>query len=321
MSKDLMKQQPKFSAMITTKGYQDMIANTLRDPVRQKNFVANFTAAVVNNPTLATCTPSSILACGLLGESMNLAPSPQFGQYYMIPFKCKVKDKNGKVIQQNGQDLHEHKAQFVIGYKGYIQLAMRSGQYRMMNVLELKAGEFHGFNRMEEELIDYTPINDFDEWEQAETVAYYAFFEYLNGFRKAICWTKEQMLAHADRNSPAFSRQAYGKLQRGEIPDRDLWRYSSFWYKNFDTMAKKTMLRQLISRWGIMSTEMQTALVNDNMIANINEEKTDIVVESENALDAPVEPEALEAPEVVEQAQAGQVRAAPSGGAISLADL
>ena len=86
-------------------------------------------------------------------------------------------------------------------------------------------------------------------------------------------------------------------------------------------MAKKTMLRQLISRWGIMSTEMQTALVNDNMIANINEEKTDIVVESENALDAPVEPEALEAPEVVEQAQAGQVWAAPSGGAISLADL
>lgn len=309
-------QQPKFSAMITSKGYQQMINNTLQDPERRKRFIASITSAVANTPALSTCNPATILAGGLLGESLNLVPSPQFGQYYLVPFKCKVKGPDGRVVQQDGQDLCEYKAQFVIGYKGYIQLAERSGQYKKFNVVELKDGEFHGFNRMDEELINYTPIDDFDEWEKAETVAYYAFFEYLNGFRKAICWTKEQMLAHADKYSPAFSRQAYRKIQNGEIPDRDMWKYSSFWYKDFDSMAKKTMLRQLISKWGIMSTEMQMAFSRDNTLAEINEDKTDVVVHMESDM-------ALETPEMIEQGQStdDNTKASADGGAISLADL
>ena len=328
MSKALVKEQPKFSAMITTKGYQKMIANTLQEPERRNRFTAAITAAVANSPVLQTCTPASLLAGGLLGESMNLAPSPQFGQYYLVPFKCKVKDENGRVIRRNGQDLVENKAQFVIGYKGYLQLAMRSGQYRKLNVIELKEGEFHGWNRMEEELIDYSPITDFEEWEQAETVAYYAFFEYHNGFRKALCWTKDQMLAHADRYSPAFSRQAYGKLQRGEIPDRDLWRYSSFWYKDFDSMAKKTMLRQLISKWGIMSTEMQEAYTKDGSVADVSDDKTQLVVdvdpvEADTPEALPEEanpPEELAPPEVIDQPWPEEPPPA-TGGEISLADL
>lgn len=72
------------------------------------------------------------------------------------------------------------------------------------------------------------------------------------------------MLSHADKFSPAFSKESYHKIQNGEISEKDMWKYSSFWYKNFDDMAKKTMLRQLISRWGVMSIEMITAFESDN---------------------------------------------------------
>ena len=83
------------------------------------------------------------------------------------------------------------------------------------------------------------------------------------------------MLSHADKYSPAFSRTAYEKLQRGEIPQNELWKYSSFWYKDFDGMAKKTMLRQLISKWGIMSLEVQQALNSDG--ATIEKQGADFV--------------------------------------------
>ena len=78
------------------------------------------------------------------------------------------------------------------------------------------------------------------------------------------------MLTHADTYSQAFSADAYRKLLAGEIPDKDLWKYSSFWYKNFDDMAKKTMLRQLISHWGIMSTELQQAFNSDSSLVEMN---------------------------------------------------
>ena len=79
------------------------------------------------------------------------------------------------------------------------------------------------------------------------------------------------MMNHADTYSPAYSAAIHKKILAGEIPDRDMWKYSSFWYKNFDDMAKKTMLRQLISRWGVMSTELQQAFVQDANFAALGD--------------------------------------------------
>jgi recombination protein RecT len=242
-------QKQKFSVAITTAGYQNLIRNTLSDPDRAKRFVASITSAVATNPKLQECDAGSILAGGLLGESLNLSPSPQLGQYYLVPF--------GK------------KAQFVLGYKGYIQLAIRSGQYKKLNVMEIKEGEFERFDPLNEE-IKCSVIEDWDTREAAPTVGYYAMFEYINGFRKAIYWSKKQMEAHADKYSPAFNYATYRKIQEGKIPDGDLKEYSSFWYINFDDMAKKTMLRQLISRWGIMSIEMQRALEQDDTLPAVS---------------------------------------------------
>ena len=280
------KQQPRFSVAIQTKTYQSMIANTLRDSDRQKRFVASITSAVAVNPALQECEASTILAGALLGESLNLSPSPQLGQYYLVPFKQKEKrNRQGELISPETT-----KATFVLGYKGYIQLALRSGAYKDLDVMEIKQGEFKGKDpRTGRPMFEF--MSDEEAWEKAPTIGYMAFFEYLNGFTKMLYWSKDKMMRHADQYSPAFSASAYKKLQDGEIPNGELWKYSSFWYKDFDGMAKKTMLRQLISKWGIMSTEMVKAMDTDNSIAEISGD--DIVTTPDEAI--PInQPEAVD---------------------------
>lgn len=258
------QQKPRFSVAITTKGYQDLIHNTLKDPARANRFIASITSAVAVNAQLQTCEASTIIGGALLGESLNLSPSPQLGQYYLVPFKQKAKfDRNGNMLSPETV-----KAQFVLGYKGYIQLALRSGQYADLDCMEVHEGEYLGKDPQTAKP-RFQFIEDDDIRDATPVVGYMAYFEYLNGFRKTIYWSKEKMMNHADTYSPAFSRKAYERIQNGEIPDKDMWKYSSFWYKDFDGMARKTLLRQLISKWGIMSTEMQQALTGDSSISEI----------------------------------------------------
>lgn len=239
-------------------------------------FVSSVVSAVTVNPALQECTNKSILSAALLGESLNLSPSPQLGQYYMVPYENK---KEGVKV-----------AQFQMGYKGYIQLAIRSGQYRRINVLAIKEGELKYFDPINEEIKVELMIDSWDEREKAPTIGYYAMFELVNGFYKAMYWSKKQMLHHADRCSQAFSKDAkkiktfdfkskkevwkekvsFEDFEAGKYKDEDAWMYSSFWYQNFDGMAYKTMLRQLISKWGVMSVEMQKAYEGD--MAEIRED-------------------------------------------------
>lgn len=194
------------------------------------SFTSSIISAVQMNPGLQECEPKSIFNAALLGESLNLSPSPQLGQYYLVPFN----NKNGK------------QAQFQIGYKGLIQLAIRSGQYKKLNVLAIKKGELIKYDPLNEE-IEVNLIDDEVEREETETIGYYAMFEYTNGFRKSIYWSKPKMIKHAEKYSAGY------KAHKGY----------TFWEKDFDGMAYKTMLRQLISKWGIMSVEMQTAFESD----------------------------------------------------------
>ena len=185
-------------------------------------------------------------------------------------------------------------AQFQLGYKGYIQLAERTGYYKKINVLAIKEGELVKYDPLNEE-IEVNMIEDDEIRENAPTVGYFAMFEYMNGFRKTMYWTKKKMLAHADRYSQAFDKESYKKILEGKIPQDDMWKYSSYWYKDFDGMAFKTMLRQLISKWGIMSIDMQKAYESDmatiqddgqpyyieNDQEQVEEPKADIVVEQQ----------------------------------------
>lgn len=240
---------------------KDSVKNQLQQAVGKNSmrFVSSVVSAVTVNPALQECTNKSILSAALLGESLNLSPSPQLGQYYMVPYENK---KEGVKV-----------AQFQMGYKGYIQLAIRSGQYKKLNVLAVKEGELVRFDPLTEE-IEVRLIEDEEEREQAKTIGYYAMFEYINGFKKALYWSKKKMASHAERYSAAFSKNGGLKslelLEQGQIPQKDLWKYSSFWFKDFEAMAFKTMLRQLISKWGIMSIEMQRAYEGD--MAEIRED-------------------------------------------------
>lgn len=249
---------------------QDNVKNQLNQAVGKNSmrFVSSVVSAVTNTPALQECTNQSILSAALLGESLNLSPSPQLGQYYMVPYENK---KAGVKV-----------AQFQMGYKGYIQLAIRSGQYKKLNVLSIKEGELIRFDPLAEE-IEVRLIEDDDEREQAKTIGYYAMFEYVNGFKKAIYWSKKKMAAHAEKYSAAFSKNgglsSLELLEQGKIPNKEMWKYSSFWFKDFDGMAYKTMLRQLISKWGIMSIDMINAFDAD--MAVIREDGTKKYVDNQ----------------------------------------
>lgn len=250
---------------------QDAVKKQINSIVGGKNgtrFISSIVSAVQTTPALQECTNPSILSAALLGEALNLSPSPQLGQFYMVPFDNKKKGCK--------------EAQFQLGYKGYIQLAERSGYYKKLNVLAIKEGELIRYDPLNEE-IEVELIDDDVIREEAPAMGYYAMFEYENGFRKTMYWSKKKMLAHAEKYSQAFKRNGGAKslelLEQGKIPEKDLWKYSSFWFKDFDGMAMKTMLRQLISKWGIMSIDLQTAIDKD--MAVIHEDGTPDYVENE----------------------------------------
>lgn len=249
----------------------DAVKNQINNVVGGKNgdrFIASIVSAVQVNSDLQECTNPSILSAALLGESLKLSPSPQLGQYYMVPFR-----NNKKRCKE---------AQFQLGYKGYIQLAIRSGQYKKLNVLAIKEGELVRFDPLNEE-IEVNLIDDEEVREEAKTIGYYAMFEYTNGFRKAMYWSKKKMEAHALKYSKGYAaKKGY-----------------TFWEKDFDGMAYKTMLRQLISKWGIMSIDMQNAMESD--MAVIHEDGTkdyaDTVSEENIVLDQDLQEAVEETPE------------------------
>lgn len=243
-----------FASFINQGAIQNRIAKTIGSE-RGQRFITAIVSAVNNNSSLAECTNDSIYSGALLGESLNLSPSPQLGHYYLVPFKDKEK---GKV------------AQFQLGYKGYLQLAIRSGYYKKINVLDIKEGELIKYNPLDEE-IEVNLIDNEEKREKAKTIGYYAMFEYTNGFKKTLYWSKNKMVGHAKRYSPGYRAD----LNKGTS--------YTFWSKDFDGMAFKTMLRQLISKWGIMSIEMQNAVEKDMGV--INEDGTIDYVDNKQQYD------------------------------------
>lgn len=227
------------SAYLTNDAVKNQINKVLGND--GSRFISSLLSAVQTTPALQECTNQSLVNAALLGEALKLSPSPQLGHFYMVPFK---NTKKGVT-----------EAQFQLGYKGYIQLAIRSGYYKKLNVLPIKAGELIHYDPLNEE-IEVNIIQNELEREKAETIGYYAMFEYENGFRKCLYWSKEKMENHAITYSKGYAaKKGY-----------------TFWEKDFDGMACKTMLRQLISKWGIMSIDLQSAIEKD--MAVIHDDNT-----------------------------------------------
>lgn len=224
-----------------------LVDNTIKDEKRKVQFIANIVSAVSSNKQLAECDQVSVLSAALQAEAMKFPINNSLGYVYLVPF--------------NDKKAGMKKAQFQIGYKGYIQLAIRSGQYKDINVVEVKEGEVGDFDPLNGQQFHW--IQNYEERKSKKTVGYVGQFELTTGFKKQFYMSYQEMLDHADMYSQAFNKADYKDLLDGKIPQKDMWKYSSFWYKNFDEMAKKTILRQLLSKWGIMSVEMQDAYTKD----------------------------------------------------------
>ena len=297
-----------FSTVINSVPYQKLISQTLKDRNTANRFISSIVSAVSTTPALQSCTPKTIVSAALLGEALKLSPSPQLGQFYLVPFKQKEKrDKNGRVVAEACTN-----ATFVLGYKGYIQLATRSGEYKRINAMPIKEGELVDYNPFDDDItLQYTDNEELRA--TLPTIGYYAMFEYHNGFKKVMYWSKEKMIAHAAAYSPAFSAEGLKALESGKVPQNELWKYSSFWYKDFDGMACKTMLRQLISKWGLMSVEMQKAFDADGGVIGDNGEITFSDSERETEQQPP-QPDNIIDAEVVTEPEAEESFADMLGG-------
>lgn len=258
----------------------EKVREQIASVVGEKNvtrFISSVVSAVQTNKALQACTNQSIFSAALLGESLQLTPSPHLGQYYMIPYensKAVIDPNTGKEVK-----IKVNEAQFQLGYKGYIQLAIRSNQYRKIVVSDVRQGEVGFYNPITEEF-GMNPVMDMKKRQELPVVGYYGMFELTNGFRKELYWPREQMEKHAKTYSKGYAS--------------DLRKHTSFtfWSKNFDAMAKKTIIRQLISKWGIMSVEMQKAYESDMGV--LDEDGTVRYVDNEQDIVAEVEAEISE---------------------------
>ena len=222
--------QNKFSVVIRGEAYQNLINSTLGDKEVARNFISNIMTAVSSNVELGDCEPSSILSAGLMAHSLDLPLSQTLGFCYILPYKITNRQTN-EVIK---------KAQFQVGYKGLVQLCLRTGQYETIGVREVHKGEYKGQNEFGEDEFKFS--HDFDN---NEIVGYFAYFKLLNGAKKTLYWTKEQCEKHGRKYSKSFNK---------------------LWTDSFDTMAMKTVLKQLISKYGIMSTKIENAVRFDQSV-------------------------------------------------------
>lgn len=269
INNQLAKQEkkPSFGVMINSAGYKKLINSTLGDPKKATRFVTAISSAVATNPALQNCDAATIVSAGLLGETLNLSPSPQLGQYYLVPFNDR---KNNRTT-----------AQFQLGYRGMLQLAQRSGEYKRINAMAVKEGELLHYDPFNDE-IELSYIEDEEQRESLPTIGYFAMFEYHNGFRKVLYWSRAKMEAHAEKYSQGY------RAKKGY----------TFWEKDFDAMGVKTMLRQLISKWGVMSLEMQKAYEADGGVVN-----QDGSIDYVDSVDAAPQPEPVPVTaEVVQEA-------------------
>lgn len=260
-----VQQKQGIASFLTSEKAKENIINVVGERDAQR-FISSVVSAVQTNPQLAECTNQSILSAALLGQSLNLPQSPQIGMFYFVPYEDKKKG-----IKE---------AQFQISYKGMLQLAMRSGQYKKIHVTPIKEGELVAYDPIEDEYT-FKAETDFVKREALPTIGYYCFFEMNNGLRKELYWSKEQMETHAKRYSASY---------------RNGWS-SSIWKSDFDKMAMKTMLRQLIGRYGTMSVEMQTAYTSDQAVLDENfvpQYVDNIEDEPEKAVDVMADVETVE---------------------------
>ncbi len=234
MTQNLPTQQAKtpvdrLKQVMSSPSVQEQFKNALAD--KSNMFVASVIDLYASDTYLQNCNPATVVMECLKAATLNLPINKSLGFAYVIPYAKSVKVGNKwekQVIPQ-----------FQLGYKGMIQLAMRTGQYKYINADAVYAGEYKGFSKLTGEL-DIS-----GEAESDEVVGYFAHIETVNGFKKSLYMTRANMEKHGEKYSKSYSKD------------------SSPWKTEFDGMAIKTMIRMLLGKYGIMSIDMADAMAMD----------------------------------------------------------
>lgn len=222
-------------SLLNTKEMQKRFGDVLGKKAPQ--FMASITNAVAGNDYLQRCDANSIMAAALVAAALDLPIDPNLGFSAIVPYGSK--------------------AQFQMMYKGFIQLAIRSGYYENMNYAEVYEDEFISHNPItgETELVsDFSNCKQRAAGETEKIVGYYAWFRLREGFRKELYMSREEVENHARTYSQSYQRD----LSKGKQASR--------WSIDFDAMAKKTVIKMLLSKWGILSVEMQRAITDDQKV-------------------------------------------------------
>lgn len=218
---------------------QDAVSQRLNDLLgkRAPQFVTSLVSAANNDKNLAACEPQSVVTAALTAASLDLPINSNLGFAYLIPYTL-----------DRGKKTERTECQFQMGYKGFIQLAQRSGFYKTINATDVREGEIVKHDRLSGE-IEFAWIDDDIEREKKPVIGYIAYFRLLSGFEKTFYWTKEKCEAHAKKYSKNYAK--YG---------------SGLWKDAFDDMAKKTVLKLLISKFGPLNTQLQKAIDEDQTV-------------------------------------------------------
>lgn len=211
----------RLKTALNAESVQEQFRNALQDSAPL--FVASLIDIYASDKNLQECEPGAVIMEALKAATLRLPINKNLGFAYIVPYRNKGKAE----------------PQMQIGYKGLIQLAMRTGEYRYLNADVVYEGELKSYDK----LTGHLDLNG--ERKSDKVVGYFAYLQLLNGFSKAVYWTKDQVIEHAKRFSKSYSSQF------------------SPWQTDFDAMALKTVLRNLITKWGIMSVEMVQAVDRD----------------------------------------------------------
>jgi recombination protein RecT len=225
----------KFNAMLENTRTQEYLTNVLGE--KKQTFVSNMVALVSSNKALSECDPSTIMFSCLKATALGLALDPSLGLAWVLPYRD---NKNNTTV-----------ATFQLGAKAYTQLALRTAQYKKINVRDVREGEIVGEDFVSGEM-QFKKLEK--DREKAPVVGYVAMFELINGFSKQLYMSNEEIDAHAKRFSQTY-RKGYG-----------LWTDKDMRPK----MAEKTVLKMLLSKWGVLSVEMGQAIKSDSAVLGEN---------------------------------------------------
>lgn len=234
-------------AVINAPSVQDQFKNALGD--HKDAFVASLIDLYTGDKSLQTCKPQAVIMEALRAATLRLPINKALGFAYIVVYNNSVKLPDGTWTKVPTPT-------FVPGYKGYIQLAMRTGQYRTINADLVYEGELRKVNKLTGEIaFDGEKTSD-------KVVGYFCYFELLNGFSKTLYMSVEDMAKYAKRYSPSVGKNTTVEMLIAKANDGVVAKKVG-WEGNFNDMALKTTLRRLLSKYGYLSVEMQTAMSND----------------------------------------------------------